>query len=111
MTVKKTDNKQKDGRHKLTGPGPGRPKGSTNRFTDLKQAYLGVFEKIEKESLKKDNTIKSFFEWVTKNDRNQGMFYQMISKMLPSNVSIEGDLNVTFQISEKFIPKTDKKKR
>ena len=106
MTVKKTDNKQKDGRHKLMGPGPGRPKGSTNKFTDLKQAYLDVFEKIEKEGQKKNSVIKSFFKWVTKNDRNQGMFYQMLSKMLPSNVTVDGDLNVVYQVSEKFLPKT-----
>lgn len=96
MTVKKTDNKQKDGRHKLTGPGPGRPKGSTNKFTDLKQAYLDVFEKIEKKAKQKESVIKSFFEWATKNDKNQGMFYQMLSKMLPSNVDVEpgGELAV-----------------
>lgn len=82
--VKKTEKKSN-----LKGAGPGRPKGSTNKFTDLKQAYLDVFEKIEKEAGKKDSEIKSFFEWATKNDRNRGMFYQMISKMLPSNVDIE----------------------
>jgi len=111
MTVKKIDSKQKDGRHKLTGPGPGRPKGSTNKFTDLKQAYLDVFEKIEKEGSKKDTATKTFFEWATKNDKNQGMFYQMLSKMLPSNVSVDGDLNVTFQSSEEFSPKVENDKK
>ena len=105
MTVKKTDDKQKDGRHKLTSAGPGRPKGSTNKFTDLKQAYLDIFEKIEKEGRKENSTIKSFFIWVTKSDKNQGMFYQMISKMLPSNLTVDGDLNVIFQASEKYMPK------
>lgn len=109
MTVKKIDNKQKDGRHKLTGPGPGRPKGSKNKFTDLKQAFLDVFEKIEKES--KNKNIDSLFEWATKNQRNQGAFYQMISKMLPSNMNIEGDLNVTYQLSDKYIPKTGNEKK
>ena len=89
MTVKKTDNKQKDGRHKLTGPGPGRPKGSTNKFTDLKQAFLDVFEEIEEKSKNHTPPIKSLFKWATKNDRNQGIFYQMISKMLPTNVGVE----------------------
>ncbi len=97
MTVKETDNKQKDGRHKLTSAGPGRPKGSTNKFTDLKQAYLDVFTNIEKRAEKKDDGIKSFYKWATKNDRNQGMFYQMLSKMLPTNVSmdVDGDLALT----------------
>jgi len=89
----------------------GRKKGTPNKFTDLKQAYLNIFEKIEKEGQKKDGTVKSFFEWATKNDRNQGMFYQMVSKMLPSSMNVEGDLTVTFQASEKFMPKTDNEKK
>ena len=72
---------------------PGRAKGSTNKFTNLKQAFLDVFEKIEEES-KKNSEIKSFYQWVLKNDRNRGMFYQLISKMLPSNVAMEGDMRV-----------------
>ena len=88
-TVKKTNDKQKDGRHKLTEPGPGRPKGSTNKFTDLKKAFLDTFEKIEKESRKKKRAKKvdSLFEWATKNPKNQGTFYQIISKMLPNSIT------------------------
>ena len=111
MTVKETDNKQKDGRHKLTSAGPGRPKGSTNQFTNLKQAYLDVFKKIEKKAGGKNSIVKSFFEWVTKNDRNQGLFYQMLSKMLPSNVTVDGKVSMIFQISEKFMPKTGKEEK
>ncbi len=99
MTVKETDNKQKDGRHKLTSAGPGRPKGSTNKFTDLKQAYLDVFAKIEKSAENKDEGIKSFYGWATKNDKNQGMFYQMLSKMLPSSIDadVSGEIDVTIK--------------
>ena len=109
MTVKKINNKQKDGRHKLTGPGPGRPKGSTNKFTDLKQSYLDIFEKIEKEGAKKDSTIKSLFMWATKNDRNQGMFYQMISKMLPSNMDVDHSGKLEHAIF--MMPRPKKKKK
>ena len=84
----------------------GRPKGVENKFTDLKQAYLDVFEEVEEKSKNHIPPIKSLFEWATKNDRNQGMFYQMLSKMLPSSVSVSGDLSITFQLSEKFMPKT-----
>ena len=108
MTVKKTDNKQKDGRHKLTEAGPGRPKGSTNKFTDLKQAYLDIFEKIEKEGKKKDSIIKSFFKWATKNDRNQGMFYQMLSKLLPSNIGVEHSGKIDHAVF--MMPRPKKKK-
>jgi hypothetical protein len=64
-----------------------KPKGATNKFTDLKKAYLAVFEKIETESEKEQN-IDSFYDWATKNEKNQGMFYQMLSKMLPSNLDV-----------------------
>ena len=38
-------------------------------------------------------------------------FYKLISKMLPSNVTVDGDLKVTFQASEKFMPKKDNDKK
>ncbi|GAG05346.1 unnamed protein product, partial [marine sediment metagenome] len=31
-------------------------------------------------------------------------FLQLISKMLPANVTIDGDLNLTYLVSEKFMP-------
>lgn len=81
----------------------GRKKGTPNKFTDLKQAYLDVFEQIEKKS-EKDEKIKSLFQWATKNDRNQGLFYQMISKMLPSNISMDHsgqvDSKLTIEVVE-----------
>ena len=77
-------NKFKRGKTK-TG---GRKKGVTNKFTDLKSIWLAAFEKIERESKNKSRPKKvdSLFEWAVKNPRNQGMFYQMISKMLPSSI-------------------------
>lgn len=95
-SVKLTEKKQKRGNPNLPKPGPGRPKGSKNRFTNLKDIFLEVFEKIEKEGSKKNSKVKTLFDWATKNDKNQGMFYQMIAKMLPSNISMEhsGDLVV-----------------
>ena len=82
-----------------SGNPKGKKKGTTNKFTDLKQAYLDVFEKIEKKGEGKDTIVKTFFEWATKNDRNQGMFYQMLSKMLPTNIDadIKADLKVTIK--------------
>ena len=38
--------------------------------------------------------------------RNKFIFLQMCSKMLPSNVTIDGKMSITFQVSEKFMPKT-----
>lgn len=105
MTVKETDNKQKDGRHKLTGAGPGRPKGSTNKFTDLKQAFLDTFQ--DKRIGGSEGMTKVF----SKNDYKKIEFFKLIAKMLPSNVSVDGDLNITFQASEKFNPKVGDEKK
>lgn len=68
-------------------PGGKLKKGAANKFTDLKKVFLAVFEKIESEAeLKKE--INSFYAWVIKNEKNQGLFYQMLSKMLPRNVDV-----------------------
>lgn len=84
----------------------GRPKGSRNKFTSLKDEFLKAFH--DDDGIKGAEGMKELIKDSTK---NKFIFLQMISKMLPSNVNIDGDLNVTFQISEKFIPKTDKKEK
>ncbi len=80
----------------------GKQKGSANKFTNLKQAFLDVFEQIEKESKKSE--VKSFFEWSIKNDKNRGLFYQLISKMLPANLTVDGDMKLTYILSKKVLP-------
>ena len=100
--VKKTEKKSN-----LPGPGPGRPKGSENKFTNLKQSFLDVFEKIEKES-EKNSEVKSLYKLAIKNDRNQLAFYQIISKMLPSNVTVDGEMKLMYLISEKVLPEISK---
>jgi hypothetical protein len=87
-----------------------KPKGATNKFTDLKRAFLAVFEKIESESKLKEE-VDSFYDWAIKNTKNQGLFYQMLSKMLPSNL----DLTLPRDTSIKVIsaiprPKTEENK-
>ena len=100
--VKKTEKKSN-----LPGPGPGRPKGSENKFTNLKQSFLDVFEKIEKES-EKNSEVKSLYKLAIKNDKNQMTFYQIISKMLPSNVTVDGEMKLMYLISEKVLPEISK---
>lgn len=85
----------------------GRPKGTKNKFTNLKQMYLDTFEKIEVEGGKKNNTVKTLYTWATRNDKNQGMFYQMISKMLPSSLDVDLRGNITLIMSDKYLPKDD----
>lgn len=83
---------------------PGRPKGSKNEFTDLKKVFLDVFERIEKESRKKDSKINGLFDWATKNPRQQGLFYQMIAKMLPSSLDVKGSIPINVIVSNQFLP-------
>jgi len=100
----KTVDKKKEAQFKKGNTG--RQKGTPNKFTNLKQAFLDVFERIEKESEKNDS-VKSFYEWVLKNDRNRGMFYQLISKMLPANLTLDGDMKLTYIVSEKVLPEVN----
>ena len=72
--------------YNLPGPGPGRPKGSKNKFTDLKNAFLEAFEEL--------NGTEGLVKWAKMNNRNRAQFYQMITKMLPSNVSLDHTGNV-----------------
>jgi len=84
--VKKTKNN-----YNLPGPGPGRPKGSKNKFTTLKDAFLGVFEDMGgQEELKK---------WAERSEANRKEFYRMITKMLPTNVAadLSGELTVAIK--------------
>ena len=65
------------------GPGPGRPKGSKNKFTNLKDVFLEVFERLD--------GVDGLEMWAKENKRNRAMFYQWITKMLPSSLVGEQD--------------------
>lgn len=77
----------------------GRKKGTPNKFTTLKQAFINAFNSKEM------GGEKGMTEAFSRNPFTRREFYKLISKMLPSNVTVDGDLNVTFQSSEKFMPK------
>ena len=76
---------------RLPIPGPGRPKGSKDKISrNIKNNFEEVFEKL--------GGIDGFYTWAKK-PGNQGHFYQMYSKMLPSNtdVDVSGDLKVVVE--------------
>lgn len=80
-------------------PNSGRKKGTSNKVTkNIKENFEAVFEKL--------GGVKGFCDWAKKNAHTQGAFYSMYSKMLPSNVTVDGDLKVVYQVSDKFLPKT-----
>ena len=101
-SVKKIENKQKDGRHKLTGPGPGRPKGSKNKFTSLKEEFLKAFR--DEDGIGGAEGIKKLLKG---NNRNKLAFLQMIAKMLPSSLDVEHSGQVDHAV---FIMPRPKKK-
>ena len=77
----------------------GRKKGTPNKFTTLKDAFINAFNSKEM------GGEKGMTEAFSKNPFTKREFYKLISKMLPSNVTVDGDLNVTYKVSEKYIPK------
>jgi len=79
----------------------GRPKGSKNKFTSLKEEFLKTFH--DEDGIDGARGMKKLMK---DSARNKFIFLQMCSRMLPSNVTIDGKMSITFQLSEKFMPKT-----
>lgn len=86
-------------------PNSGRKKGTPNKFTTLKQAYLDAFNS------KEIGGSKGIIEAFKPNAFTKRDFFKLMSKMLPTNVNVETELNVTFEVSEKFLPKIDNEKK
>jgi len=63
----------------------GRRKGSVNKFTTLKAAFLNVFERAGGED--------GLLEWVNASNHNKAAFYQWITKMLPVEVKQSGEIS------------------
>jgi len=81
----------------------GRPKGTKNKFTSLKEEFLKTFH--DEDGIDGARGMKKL---IKDSARNKFIFLQLISKMLPSNVTVDGDLNVIYKVSEKYIPKVKK---
>lgn len=88
----------KKGREK-TG---GRKKGIPNKFTTLKQAFLDAFQ--DKRIGGKEGLVIVF----SKSDQKKIEFFKLISKMLPSNLDVGGQISISYKVSNKFLPKKDK---
>lgn len=65
------------------GPGnPGRPKGSKNKFTGLKEAFLEVFEMM--------GGSQGLYDWAMESRRNKSEFYSMVTRLFPHEVNLGG---------------------
>ncbi len=81
---KKTEKKQRDGKHCLSGRGPGRPKGSVNKFTLLKESFLAAFERT--------GGVEGLVMWINLNQHNRSQFYTLITKLFPTEVDVGGEV-------------------
>ena len=83
----------------------GRPKGSVNKFTELKDASLEAFDRLD--------GVDGLVKWAERSNDNRGHFYQMITKLLPKDIILGSDpdnpVNFIFN-NVKRLPKGDKKK-
>jgi len=75
--VKETKNNN-IGYKKPPNPGPGRPLGSKNKFTNLKNDFFEAYERI--------GGVEGLILWANESKRNKAMFYQWITKMLPTSI-------------------------
>lgn len=66
----------------LTNRSKGRPKGSKNQFTNLKEAFINVFEDIGGE--------ETLSRWAKENLTE---YYKIISKFIPKEIELAGEAN------------------
>jgi len=100
--VGKTAFRDKSGKFKHGNPG--KPKGAKDKI--IRTAKENI-EKVVKEL----GGYEGILKWAEKNSHNQGLLYGWYFKMLPTNVNVEGDLSISYQLSEKFMPKMDNEKK
>jgi len=60
--------------------GKGRIKGTKNKFTSLKRAFVDVFDKL--------GGNKGLHDWANADPKNMSQFYTMLARMLPREVNI-----------------------
>jgi len=88
---KQQEKRGDDGRFLPGGSGnpSGRPEGSKNKFTNLKDVFLEVFENI--------GGADELERWVGESKYNKRLFYQWLTRMLPTSISgdVKGDITLT----------------
>jgi len=70
-------------------PGPGRPRGSKNKLTNIKDEFLFAYEVI--------GGLGGLTAWAKK-EENRTKFYEMLTKLFPREIKAE--INIGRAISE-----------
>ena len=86
-----------------SGNPAGKPPGTKAKFTNLKAAFLSVFNKL--------GGAEGLFDWATESKRNRALFYQWLTKMLPTSTSMgldEETRQLIYELSEQLMPRKDK---
>ncbi len=99
---KPVNNRNKTGKFKAgkSGNPNGRPKGSKDKFTELKDSFLEAFDRL--------GGIDGLVEWAKKSNNNRSQFYQMITKLLPRDINLNPPGDFTFIIGKDYKPKVRK---
>lgn len=71
----------------------GRPKGTRNKFTNLRESFLNAFEEIGGE--------EELANWAMQ-QRNRAIFYKMIAQMLPRNIDVDVSKGITINWDKKL---------
>lgn len=77
-----------------SGNPDGKKPGTVNKFTSLKDSFLKAFEEL--------GGSKALIDWAKKSERNRGAFFQMITKMLPTNMDASIKANVILELKKKL---------
>jgi len=86
-------------RAKRVGKG-GRPKGSKNKFTNLKDSFLKAYE--SEDGFGGDEELKKFAK------ENPGKFLDMITKLFPKDIKVGGDEDNPLTLSTTWFPPSPK---
>lgn len=80
--------------------GKGRPKGSKNKFTTLRESFVEAYLEI--------GGTKGLIKWIESSPKNKAAFYHDLIRLIPSSqLTASETQSITYQISEKFLPKME----
>lgn len=78
--------------------GKGRPRGSKNKFTSLKESFVEAYLKL--------GGTKGLIKWIESSPKNKAAFYHDLIRLIPTSQLMASETrSLTYELSEKFRPK------